>query len=87
MLWPLGRAVWLSFHEWDGLTPAQWVGLDNYRELVESPPLRAFGHALVLILFYAVIPVTLGLVLVGALRGRASAGRRWLSGPSCSCRW
>ena len=68
VLWPLGRAVWLSFHEWDGLTPAQWVGLDNYREIVKSPPLRAaYGHALVLILFYAVIPVALGLVLVGAL--------------------
>jgi raffinose/stachyose/melibiose transport system permease protein len=68
VLWPLGRAVWLSFHEWDGLTPARWVGLDNYRELVESGPLRAsYGHAFVLIGFYAVIPVVLGLVLVAAL--------------------
>jgi raffinose/stachyose/melibiose transport system permease protein len=72
VLWPFGRAVWLSFHEWDGLTPARWIGLDNYRELAESGPLRAaYGHALVLILFYAVIPVVLGLVLVAALsRGR-----------------
>ena len=68
VLWPLGRTVWLSLHQWDGLTPATWVGLDNYREIVESGPLRsAFVHSLVLILFYAVIPVTLGLVLVGAL--------------------
>jgi raffinose/stachyose/melibiose transport system permease protein len=35
---------------------------------VESPPLRAaYGHALVLIVFYAVIPVVLALVLVAAL--------------------
>jgi raffinose/stachyose/melibiose transport system permease protein len=78
VLWPLSRAVWLSFQEWDGLTPARWVGLDNYRELAESGPLRAaYGHALVLILFYAVIPVVLGLVLVAAIsrarvRGQAA---------------
>lgn len=78
VLWPLGRAVWLSFHEWDGLLPKTWVGLDNYRELVESGPLRsAYGHALVLIGFYSVIPVALGLVLVAALarariRGQAA---------------
>jgi raffinose/stachyose/melibiose transport system permease protein len=71
VLWPFGRAIWLSLHQWDGLLPKTWVGLDNYREIVESGPLRAaFGHALVLIVFYAVIPVVLGLVLVSAL-GRA----------------
>src|SRR4029450_1581747 len=62
------------------LTPAHWVGLDNYREIVESPPLRAaYGHALVLIVFYAVIPVVLALVLVAALsraRIRGQAGFR-----------
>src|SRR4029450_11447372 len=62
------------------LTPAHWVGLDNYREIVESPPLRAaYGHALVLIVFYAVIPVVLALVLVAALsraRVRGQAGFR-----------
>jgi raffinose/stachyose/melibiose transport system permease protein len=68
VLFPLGRTVWLSLHQWDGLLPATWVGLDNYREIVESGPLRAaFVHALVLILFYAVVPVTLALVLVAAL--------------------
>ena len=76
VLWPLGRTVWLSLHQWDGLLPATWVGLDNYREIVESGPLRAaFGHSLVLIVFYSVIPVTLGLVLVAALSGaRPRAG-------------
>jgi raffinose/stachyose/melibiose transport system permease protein len=54
------------------------VGLDNYKEIFQDPALRgAFGHALVLIVFYAVIPVCLGLVLVAALsrarvRGQAA---------------
>ena len=78
VLFPFGRAVWLSLHQWDGLLPKTWVGLDNYEEIVRSGPLRAaFGHALVLIVFYAVIPVTLALVLVSALsrarvRGQAA---------------
>jgi raffinose/stachyose/melibiose transport system permease protein len=80
VLAPLGHTVWLSLHQWDGLTPATWVGLDNYREIVHDGELRsAFEHSFVLILFYAVIPVTLGLVLVGALaraRVRGQAGFR-----------
>jgi ABC-type sugar transport system permease subunit len=80
VLAPLGHTIWLSLHQWDGLTPATWVGLDNYREIVNDPELRsAFEHSLVLIVFYAVIPVTLALVLVGALsraRVRGQAGFR-----------
>jgi raffinose/stachyose/melibiose transport system permease protein len=68
VLAPLGHTIWLSLHTWDGLTPMTWAGLDNYREIVRDPALRgAFGHALVLIVFYAVIPVCLALVLVAAL--------------------
>jgi raffinose/stachyose/melibiose transport system permease protein len=80
VLAPLGHTIWLSLHTWDGLTPKTWAGLANYREIVRDPTLRgAFGHALVLIVFYAVIPVCLGLVLVAALsraRVRGQAGFR-----------
>ena len=80
MLAPLGHTIWLSLHAWDGLTPATWVGLDNYREILHDGELRsAFEHSFVLIFFYAVIPVTLALVLVGALsraRVRGQAGFR-----------
>ena len=80
VLAPLGHTVWLSLHTWDGLTPKTWAGLANYREIVRDPALRgAFEHALVLIVFYSVIPVCLGLVLVAALsraRVRGEAGFR-----------
>jgi raffinose/stachyose/melibiose transport system permease protein len=80
VLVPLGHTIWLSFHQWDGLTPATWVGVDNYRQMARDPVLRsAFEHALVLVVFYAVIPVTLGLVLAAALsraRVRGQAGFR-----------
>jgi raffinose/stachyose/melibiose transport system permease protein len=80
VLAPLGHTIWLSLHAWDGLTPATWVGLDNYREIAQDAQLRdAFKHSLVLIAFYAAIPVCLALVLVAALsraRVRGQAGFR-----------
>jgi raffinose/stachyose/melibiose transport system permease protein len=80
VLAPLGHTIWLSLHQWDGLTPKTWVGLDNYSEILHDGELRsAFGHSFVLILFYAVIPVSLALMLVAALsraRIRGQAGFR-----------
>jgi raffinose/stachyose/melibiose transport system permease protein len=68
LLYPLLRSVQLSFYDWDGLTLGRWVGLANYREVVTDEALRsAFGHALVLVLFFAVIPVAVGLVLASIL--------------------
>jgi raffinose/stachyose/melibiose transport system permease protein len=65
---PLGRSVWLSLYDWDGVTPGIWVGLDNYGEIVSDPDLRrAFMHSLVLLFFYALLPVAIGLVLAGLL--------------------
>jgi raffinose/stachyose/melibiose transport system permease protein len=68
MLYPIGRAVQISLYEWDGLTVGTWVGLANYGEVLTDPGLRAaFGHALVLILFYSVVPLGIGLVLAATL--------------------
>jgi raffinose/stachyose/melibiose transport system permease protein len=68
VLVPLGHAFWLSLFEWDGITAGTWVGLDNYGDVVSDPALRsAFAHALVLIVFYALLPVAIGLLLAGLL--------------------
>lgn len=66
VLVPLGRSVWLSFYDWDGVTAGTWAGLDNYAELASEEALRgAFAHALVLLFFYALLPVAIGLLLAG----------------------
>ena len=66
VLVPLGRAVWLSFYDWDGVTAGTWAGLENYAELASEEALRgAFAHALVLLFFYALLPVGIGLLLAG----------------------
>jgi raffinose/stachyose/melibiose transport system permease protein len=65
---PLAHTVELSFFDWDGLTVGHYVGLANYREAFSDPLVRAsFKHSAELILFYAVLPVILGLFLTALL--------------------
>ncbi len=67
-LGPLLYTSYLSFFDWDGLTLGTWTGLDNYRELWEDPGIRtSFVHSFVLIIFYAVIPCLLGLILASLI--------------------
>ncbi|WP_454930621.1 carbohydrate ABC transporter permease [Actinomyces israelii] len=68
MLYPLARVLLLSLYRWDGLGTGTWVGADNYvQTLSDDRLLGAFGHALVLIVFYALIPLAIGLVLADLL--------------------
>lgn len=68
LLYPLAKAVQLSLFDWDGLTLATFVGLDNYASVFVDQRLKdAFGHALVFVFFYAVLPVAIGLVLAAVL--------------------
>lgn len=68
-LYPLLRSLQFSFYEWSGFGPATFVGLQNYRDLASDDAFRAaVGHALALVLFYAVLPLVIGLVLAAVLR-------------------
>jgi raffinose/stachyose/melibiose transport system permease protein len=68
VLYPLGRSVHLSLYDWDGLTLATFVGVGNYVDVVADERLRAaFGHALVLIVFFALLPTAIGLALAAVL--------------------
>lgn len=72
LLVPLMHSAWLSFYHWDGLTAATWAGLSNYIDAVRDRELRgAFEHSLILIFFYAVVPVSAALALAGVM-ARAS---------------
>lgn len=69
ILYPLARVVQYSFQSWDGVGPATYVGVSNYRELVQPPQSSALGHIGVLFIFFAIIPTGLGL-MVASLIGR-----------------
>jgi len=68
MLYPLVRAAQFSLFSWDTISPAVFVGLQNYVDLARSEDLRnSFLHAFVLIFFYAVMPLAVGLVIAAIL--------------------
>jgi raffinose/stachyose/melibiose transport system permease protein len=73
--WPFVQTIQYSFYNWDGLSAATWAGFDNYISVFADSQLRdAFGHAIVLMVFYAAVPIILALFLT-ALISRANALR------------
>ncbi|WP_432889926.1 carbohydrate ABC transporter permease [Kribbella sp. CA-245084] len=65
VVYPMVTSLYHSFTEWNGLTPAKWVGLENYKFLFTSDP--TFWPSLKVTVLWVVIsvPATLlaGLVL------------------------
>ena len=94
-LYPLGRAAQFSLFEWRGFGASTFVGLQNYVDLAGDAAFRAaIGNALVLIVFYAVIPLVVVAVAwrqiyspVGPLNqvleavGLGGLTRGWLGDP------
>jgi raffinose/stachyose/melibiose transport system permease protein len=65
---PFGHGIWISLHAWDGASPMRWVGLHNFVSSLQDGAVRsAFLHSLVIVVFYAAIPVGLGLALAAIL--------------------
>jgi len=75
---PLLHTVYYSLFDWDGLTGKTWVGLANYSEALRDEVLRdAFVHSAILIVYYAVFPVIIGLLLTAALTRTVIRGFRF----------
>lgn len=74
-LWPALNTVYYSLLDWDGLNPGVWVGIQNYiKVFTDEELLASVRHSLVLILFFAVLPIMIGLVLCGLLMGKGTKG-------------
>jgi raffinose/stachyose/melibiose transport system permease protein len=74
-LGPLLHTAWLSLFDWDGLTAGRWVGLANYREAMGDPLVHdAFRHSAELVVFYALLPIAIGLLLTAMLTRRPVLG-------------
>ena len=84
LLYPLGRAAQFSLYSWDTVSPAVFVGFGNYVAMAGDPDLLgSFGHAAILILFYCLLPLCLGLVVAAILnRARVDVYKRQLL-PGC----
>jgi raffinose/stachyose/melibiose transport system permease protein len=69
VLWPIVKTFKYSLYSWDGVAPAQWVGLDNYKTVfTDHDLLGALEHAFRLIIYFSGIPVVLGLIVASIMR-------------------
>ncbi|WP_183091326.1 carbohydrate ABC transporter permease [Streptomyces radicis] len=68
VVYPFTQTVRYSLYDWDGFGSARFVGIENYRRVLTDPQLAgSIGHAFVLIVFFTVIPVGVGLLCAAAL--------------------
>lgn len=75
VLGPMVAAAWISLTEWNLLSPAKWVGLDNYATLLTDPETGdVFLHTVYYIVGYLPLVyvggLAIALALNTALRGR-----------------
>ena len=75
VLQPLLLTFQYSLYRWDGVGPADWVGLSNYVTVLTEPKLvETLFNAFRLVVFYSFIPVGLGLVSASVVH-RVAHGR------------
>ncbi len=73
VLQPLVLTVQYSLYRWDGIGPATWVGLANYGTVLTDPDLLGtIANAFKLIIFFSLLPVTLGLIAASIMRRTAT---------------
>lgn len=73
VLRPLITSVQYSLYEWNGIGVATFVGGANYVEVFTDPDqLGIIANAVVLVLFFTVIPVALGLLAAALMHGLPS---------------
>jgi raffinose/stachyose/melibiose transport system permease protein len=72
---PLTQTVRFSLYRWDGIGPRTWVGLANYRSVLDDPDLLgSIFNSLRLVVFFSLIPVSFGLVAASVIH-RVVKGR------------
>lgn len=76
VVYPIGLAIWLSFYQWDGFSQMEWVGLRNYRLVLDDPVFwlalrHTFLFALVVTVAKNGAGLLLALLLSQPVRGQA----------------
>ena len=62
---PIFQSIWISFYEWDGLSPASYVGFANYFELIDDEQFYTalWNNVRWLVLFMLALPIGLTMAL------------------------
>jgi len=66
-LYPFGVIVFHSFTAWDGIAPARFIGLDNFRELWHDPVIRTSLRNNILFALFVPVQVLLSLVVAALI--------------------
>ena len=68
VLVPLGQTVYLSFWDWNGISPGVFVGVENYVAVLSDPTtFLALNHSMLFIVTFCLIPVALGVTFAALL--------------------
>ena len=74
VLYPLTQTVRYSLYDWNGIGSAVWVGAENYLTVVTDSTLyESLIHTVVLIVFFSLVPIAVGLVAATFIRDARSS--------------
>lgn len=65
VLWPIISSISISLYQWDGLSPATYVGIENYIELMDDEEfyVALWNNVRWLVCFMGAVPIGLALAL------------------------
>ena len=70
LLYPVGKTLYLSFTDSEGLLPPVFIGFDNYKNFISDPVLRAtLTNVLIWTIATLVLPVFIGLIIANVVSG------------------
>jgi multiple sugar transport system permease protein len=70
LLYPVGKTLYLSFTDSEGLLPPVFIGFDNYQNFISDPVLRAtLTNVLIWTIATLVLPVFIGLIIANVVSG------------------
>lgn len=75
-IWPFIQLIWLSMHKWSGMGPREFIGLENYQNLIADKQFwLAFQHNIFWTISAIIIPVSAGLFLAVLLSRSSMHGK------------
>src|SRR3954452_1914513 len=72
VIYPLGRSLYLSFTNYRGIKPPEWIGLDNYTALLQDERFRkAVENTFIYVAGTVTFTTVLALCVALAFRGQS----------------
>lgn len=77
-IYPVAQTVYYSLHQWDGVTPMKFIGIDNYVKMMTDDPnfVKAFKNGLIFVFFSLLFQLPSAFVLA-LLVSRKVKGSKW----------